>query len=101
MKACYEEHPENDRFNKNVNKKLRQAVLDARRAMIPNNYIERVIQLAKQGFKSIEFPVYDIDWNSDSYLTVSGQNSNNSIRVTNEYMNAVLDDEDWNLLLGN
>ncbi|RKY93451.1 MAG: adenosylcobalamin-dependent ribonucleoside-diphosphate reductase, partial [Ignavibacteriae bacterium] len=97
MKACYEEHPENDRFNKNVNKKLKQAVLDARRAMIPNNYIERVIQLAKQGYKSIEFPVYDTDWNSDSYATVSGQNSNNSIRVTNEYMNAVLDDEDWNL----
>ncbi len=97
MKACYEEHPENDRFNKNINKKLKQAVLDARRAMIPNNYIERVIHLAKQGYKSIEFPVYDTDWNSDSYATVSGQNSNNSIRVTNEYMNAVLDDEDWNL----
>ncbi|MEE9449032.1 MAG: vitamin B12-dependent ribonucleotide reductase, partial [Ignavibacteriaceae bacterium] len=97
MKACYEEHPENERFSKTANKKLKQAVLDARRAMIPNNYIERVIQLAKQGFKSIEFPVYDTDWNSDSYATVSGQNSNNSIRVTNEYMNAVLDDEDWNL----
>ncbi|NNG27590.1 MAG: adenosylcobalamin-dependent ribonucleoside-diphosphate reductase, partial [Ignavibacteriaceae bacterium] len=97
MKACYEEHPENDRFNKSVNKKLKQAVLDARRALIPNNYIDRVIQLASQGFKSIEFPEYDTDWNSDSYATVSGQNSNNSIRVANEYMNAVLDDDDWNL----
>lgn len=97
MKACYEEHPENDRFNKQINKKLKRAILDARKAMIPNNYIERVIQLAKQGFKSIEFPTYDTDWNSDSYGTVSGQNSNNSIRVTNNFMNAVLDDEDWNL----
>ncbi|HLG32733.1 MAG TPA: vitamin B12-dependent ribonucleotide reductase [Ignavibacteriaceae bacterium] len=97
MKACYEEHPENDRFNKQVNKRLKLAVLDARKAMIPNNYIERVIQLAKLGFKSIYFPTYDLDWNSDSYFTVSGQNSNNSIRVTNEFMNAVLDDQDWNL----
>ena len=97
MKACYEEHPENDRFNKQVNKKLKLAVLDARKAMIPNNCIERVIHLAKLGFKSIYFPVYDLDWNSDSYFTVSGQNSNNSIRVTNEFMNAVLDDQDWNL----
>jgi len=97
IKACYDEHPENDRFNKQVNKKLKAAVIDARKASIPNNYIERVIQLAKQGFKSIEFPVYDTDWNSNSYATVSGQNSNNSIRVTNEFMNAVLDDEDWNL----
>ncbi len=97
MKACYDEHPENDRFNKNENKKLKQAVFEARKENIPNNYIERVIQLAKLGFKSIEFPVYNIDWNSESYITVSGQNSNNSIRVTNDYMNAVLNDGDWNL----
>jgi len=97
MKACYDEHPENDRFNKQLNKKLKLAVLEARKAEIPNNYIERVIQLAKMGFKSIEFPVYDTDWNSDSYATVSGQNSNNSIRVTNEFMNAVINDGDWNL----
>ncbi len=97
IKACYDEHPENDRFNKKLNPKLKHAVLEARKAQIPNNYIERVIQLAKLGFKSIEFPVYDTDWNSDSYATVSGQNSNNSIRVTNEFMNAVINDSDWNL----
>jgi ribonucleoside-diphosphate reductase alpha chain len=97
MKACYDEHPENDRFNKKTNKKLKHAVVEARKAAIPNNYLERVIHLAKLGFKSIEFPVYDTDWNSDAYLTVSGQNSNNSIRVTNEFMNAVIKDDDWNL----
>ncbi len=97
MKACYDEHPENDRFNKNFNKKLKLAVIEARKAQIPNNYIERVIQLAKLGFKSIEFPVYDVDWNSEAYATVAGQNSNNSIRVTNEFMNAVINDGEWNL----
>jgi len=97
MKACYDEHPENDRFNKKLNLKLRNAVVEARKAQIPNNYIERVIHLAKLGFKSIEFPVYDTDWTSDAYNTVSGQNSNNSIRVTNQFMQAVLDDNDWNL----
>ncbi len=97
MQACYAEHPENDRFNKNFNKKLKQAVIEARKAQIPNNYIERVIHLAKLGFRSIEFPVYSTDWNSDSYATVSGQNSNNSVRVTNDFMNAVLHDGDWNL----
>ncbi len=97
MKACYEEHPENDRFNKKLNKKLSRAVLEARKAQIPNNYIERVIHLAKLGFKSIEFPVFDTDWNSEAYATVSGQNSNNSVRVTNDFMNAVLNDGSWNL----
>ncbi|CAG0909131.1 unnamed protein product, partial [Cyprideis torosa] len=40
---------------------------------------------------------YDTDWNSEAYATVSGQNSNNSVRVTNEFMQAVVDDADWNL----
>lgn len=97
MKACYQEHPENDRFNRNSNKKLKEAILQARAVKIPQNYIERVIQLAKLGFKSIEFPVYNTDWNSEAYATVSGQNSNNSVRVTNEFMQAVLDDANWNL----
>ena len=47
----------------------------AQEAMSPDNYIQRVIQLAKQGFTDIDFPMYDTDWNSKAYLTVSGQNS--------------------------
>ncbi len=97
MQACYAEHPENDRFDRNSNKKLRDAIKEARKVEIPTNSIERVIQLAKQGFRSIEIPVYDTDWTSEAYATVSGQNSNNSIRVTNQFMEAVLNDESWNL----
>jgi len=98
IKACFKEHPENDRFNKRTNMHLRRAIIEARKVKISENYIERVIQLAKLGFKSIEFPVYDTDWNSEAYATVSGQNSNNSIRVTNEFMSAVINDDDWNLI---
>jgi len=97
IKACYAEHPENDRFNKRSNKKLNAAVINARRAQVPANYIERVIHLAKLGFTSIEFPEYDTDWNSEAYATVSGQNSNNSVRVSNQFMQAVIDDTNWNL----
>jgi ribonucleoside-diphosphate reductase alpha chain len=97
IKACYDEHPENDRFNKRTNLRLRKAIIEARKVYVPENYIERVLKLAKLGFTSIEFPIYDTDWNSDSYATVSGQNSNNSVRVTNDFMQAVLNDSQWNL----
>lgn len=41
---------------------------------------------------------YPSDFNGEAYLTVSGQNSNNSVRVTSEFMSAVEHDEPWNLI---
>jgi ribonucleoside-diphosphate reductase alpha chain len=40
---------------------------------------------------------YPSDFNGEAYQTVSGQNANNSVRVTNDFLNAVLDDTDWHL----
>ncbi|MBN8568098.1 MAG: vitamin B12-dependent ribonucleotide reductase [Ignavibacteria bacterium] len=97
IKSCNTVHPENDGYDRKTNKALAQAINEARKAFIPENYIERVIQLAKLGYKELEIPVYDLDWNSEAYSTVSGQNSNNSVRATNEFMESVLDDKDWNL----
>ncbi|MCC5913806.1 MAG: vitamin B12-dependent ribonucleotide reductase [Balneolaceae bacterium] len=79
------------------NRDLAKAIREAKREMVPLNYIERVIQLAAQGFTDIEFDTYDTDWNSEAYATVSGQNSNNSVRVPNSFMKAVKEDKEWNL----
>src|SRR5690349_1946139 len=38
---------------------------------------------------------YDSDFNGEAYHTVSGQNSNNSIRVTDEFMRAALGGGTW------
>ncbi|MET0566532.1 MAG: vitamin B12-dependent ribonucleotide reductase [Acidimicrobiia bacterium] len=38
------------------------------------------------------------DFNGDAYATVSGQNSNNSVRVTNDFIQTVLEDGDWDLI---
>ncbi|MBO9454275.1 vitamin B12-dependent ribonucleotide reductase [Paracoccus sp. R12_2] len=81
-----------------TNAGLKTAIRAAKRAMIPETYINRVLQYARQGFDSIEFPTYDTDWDSEAYVSVSGQNSNNSVRVTDAFLEAVREDKPWELL---
>ncbi len=98
MAVCHDESvEESGRLDPKVNKALRQSIIDARRALIPENYIQRVIQFAGQGYTSIKFPTYDTDWDSDAYLTVSGQNANNTVRVTDDYLKAVESGKPWDL----
>ena len=40
---------------------------------------------------------YSSDFNGEAYATVSGQNSNNSVRVSNDFIEAVERDADWQL----
>ena len=80
------------------NPALKAAIKSAKKALIPDTYTNRILQYAKQGFDSIEFPTYDVDWDSEAYITVSGQNSNNSVRVTDAFLKAVKDDADWALI---
>ena len=86
-----------DRYDLSLNKPLRKAVIKARKAMIPEGFIKRALDFAKQGYTGINFRTYDTDWDSEAYLTVSGQNSNNSIRVTNDFMQAIDTDAEWTL----
>ncbi len=80
------------------NDALKAAIRSAKRAMIPETYVNRVLQYARQGFDSIEFPTYDTDWDSEAYVSVSGQNSNNSVRVTDAFLRAVREDAPWELI---
>ncbi len=79
------------------NKPLTSAIARAKKAAVPDTYIYRVLQLARQGVREIQFETYDTNWESEAYNTVSGQNSNNSVRVTADFMNRVQQDEDWDL----
>lgn len=80
------------------NPALKAAIRSAKKAMIPDTYTNRILQYARQGFDSIEFPTYDTDWDSEAYITVSGQNSNNSVRVTDAFLKAVQANDDWALI---
>src|SRR6478752_1347724 len=41
---------------------------------------------------------YPADFNGEAYATVSGQNSNNSVRVPNAFIDAVKEDSNWDLI---
>ncbi len=99
MRACVNcQGTGDDCFDPSRNPALKREIRAAKRAQVPENYVKRVIQLARQGYIDIDFPVYDTDWDSDAYLTVSGQNSNNSVRVTDAFLAAVANDDDWDLV---
>ena len=99
MKACVNCEGEGEScFDPEKNPALKREIKLARRAQVPDNYIRRVVQMARGGAKTVDFPVFDLDWDSEAYLTVAGQNSNNSVSLTDDFLRAVEEDADWNLV---
>ena len=86
------------RFEPRSNPALRDAVREAQKALVPETCIHRAIRWAEQGFTEIDFRTYDTDWQSEAYLTASGQNSNNSIRVTDAFLKQVETGGPWDLI---
>ncbi|MEH6692894.1 MAG: vitamin B12-dependent ribonucleotide reductase [Pseudorhizobium pelagicum] len=98
MKACVNCDGDNDAcYDPNQNPALKREIKAAKKDQVPENYVKRVIQFARQGYKDLEFKTYDTDWDSEAYLTVSGQNSNNSVSLKDDFLRAVENDGEWNL----
>ncbi len=96
MKAIVEEAMQQG-VNPKTNPKLKKLIQKALNRGVPLNYIKRNLDLVAQGYKNFDFQSYDTHYEGEAYLTVSGQNSNNSVRVTNEFMRAVDNEEMWDL----
>ncbi len=79
------------------NQLLRDAVMAARRDMVPEAYIHRMFEYANQGYTHFVFHEYDTNWDGKAYQTVSGQNSNNSVRIPNGFFEVLERDGDWEL----
>ncbi|TXR51193.1 vitamin B12-dependent ribonucleotide reductase [Phyllobacterium endophyticum] len=98
MKACVNCEADNgDCYDPTRNPALKREIKAAKKNQVPENYIQRVIQFARQGYTDIDFKTYDTDWDSEAYLTVAGQNSNNSVSLKDEFLRAVENDGNWNL----
>lgn len=99
MKACFncEGGDNGDCYDPNKNPALKREIRAAKMDQVPENYVQRVIQFARQGYKDLQFKTYDTDWDSEAYLTVSGQNSNNSVSIKDDFLRAVENDGEWHL----
>ncbi|MHB9151459.1 MAG: adenosylcobalamin-dependent ribonucleoside-diphosphate reductase [Spirochaetales bacterium] len=84
-------------FSFSENAALRKAVKEALSAGIPSAWIHQVLSMYRQTGQLVPLAQYDTGWESEAYNTVSGQSSNNSVRVDNVFMKAVIDDGDWDL----
>src|SRR4051812_47300020 len=83
------DHPDVEQFvNWKVREELKVAALAEGIKILPKEQQE---QAKKLGLK------LDYDFNGEAYYTVSGQNSNNSIRIPNKFFKAVDGDGDWHL----
>ena len=80
------------------NQALRKEVQKALNKEVPINYVKRVLQLVEQGETEIDFPELGTGYESEAYRTVSGQNSNNSVRIPNSFFKAVDKEETWQLI---
>ncbi len=97
MDACFPDGGDTADTDLETNSKLRLAMGTARRMGVPDGSIQRVLELARQGIRDYDVEEYDTDWDSEAYFTVSGQNSNNSVRVPNAFFRALESGRDWYL----
>ena len=84
------DHPDIEAF---VNWKVREELKVAALVEGAKKFTPEQAEIAKRLKLKLDF-----DFNGESYQTVSGQNSNNSIRLSDEFMQAVDTDAQWNLI---
>ncbi|MEK6969602.1 MAG: adenosylcobalamin-dependent ribonucleoside-diphosphate reductase [Nanoarchaeota archaeon] len=83
---------ENPLEDKEVQRTLREAAA----GKIPLNYLVRALDLTKQG-RTLPLREFDTHYESEAYVTVSGQNSNNSVRIPNAFFECLNEKKDWKL----
>jgi ribonucleoside-diphosphate reductase alpha chain len=98
VSACWPEGSETPSLVLSENKALRRAIRKAREAGVPEARIIRELDLVRMGNQEYNDSVYNTSWEGVAYQTVGGQQANNSVRVTDKFLRAVKEDQDWSLL---
>jgi ribonucleoside-diphosphate reductase alpha chain len=98
MKACWTDKvPDAARLDPALNPELKAAMRAALSMGIPPANLQYALDFAKQGYKELYVETYDTNWDSKAYGTVSGQNSNNSVRIPNEFFARLDAGQNWDM----
>jgi ribonucleoside-diphosphate reductase alpha chain len=89
--------PGEDKFNAEKNRELASALGNSLREKIPPSYLYQLLRRLEQGDDGVDPRLFTTAWDDEAYNTVSGQSSNNSLRVSDDFMRAVAEDGDWAL----
>ena len=99
MKATQNEAiPESARLDPALNPALKTAMRQALAVGIPQGNIQYALDFARQGYKELAIETYDTNWDSKAYGTVSGQNSNNTVRIPNEFFARLDAGQSWDTI---
>ena len=89
--------PDRDKFNALKNRELQTVLRNAIEDRIPPAYLYQLLRQLEQGDTDLNPAIFTTAWDDEAYNTVSGQSSNNSLRFTDDFMKAVVENGDWNL----
>jgi ribonucleoside-diphosphate reductase alpha chain len=95
--AASKDLPEDGRLDPKRNTRLAEALRSALAAAIPSGTIAQAIDLANQGYSSVELDVHDSDWQGEAYMTIAGQNANISIGASDRFMRTCDSRTAWTL----
>ncbi|GHU75607.1 hypothetical protein FACS189461_2170 [Spirochaetia bacterium] len=89
--------PGDDKFNAEKNHELAAALRGAISDKIPPAYLYQLLRRLEQGDDEVNPAVFSTAWDDEAYNTVSGQSSNNSLRLDDDFMKAAQNNDDWTL----
>ena len=87
----------NDATDPRVNLAVAKAIKQAKKVGVPAGFIVESLARIARGETTLDMQEMDTDWQGEAYDTVAAQNANNSIRIPDAFMEAVLGDQEWTL----
>ena len=80
-----------------ANPTFAKALRRARQAGVPGGFLLEAVARLQQGRADMPLHELTTDWEGEAYDTISAQNVNNSVRVSDAFMEAMGNDGPWNL----